>query len=279
MKSWPQTPEMKSFTLQYSIPSYRRKMLLYQAVVSVYTASRLSRTKVLVSDNNTGDPHPGLQDRSSLFAPLDITYISTPEFLPICRNWQMALSLDSCEIAKLLFSDDQLLSEPADDSLVELLSNPNCAAVVSPVHIGFASGTRQSYNLGDRTFAISSVDYIDMMLNRPDLVSSSPCAFYFRTSEVTSALRFCLSEPELELCRANGAGIDTALIATILARPDSFIIYDHTALVYYGAGENSITMADIKRGGSDVSIARELAKSHLFSTTFGCRWQKFQASS
>lgn len=250
----------------YCIPTYKRP---YETLRAAYSVARhgspSSPTHCSVSENGT---HP-LPDCSKRLKNLSASGLIKLKFSSInknispCHNWLASIRSISTPIVKLLYSDDQQLVPLSSESCLHLCSNDKCKAVVSPVVIDFNTHKQQSYILSEKNTAIGSREYTNLILQRPDLVSLSPSAYYFRKSDLLSSLEYCLSIESLQSCHSNGAGIDSLTILTLLSSGDGYIYYDNQGLCQFGAGNDSITMVDIKNGEGKVLNNRKAAHQYL----------------
>jgi len=234
--------------LQYCIPTYRRHREILQAVSSVAVSNKKHhKSSCFISENGKNPAEltiRRLQDLARLY-PIDVVYESVRADISPCHNWLNSLLMSSGPIVKLLFSDDQVIASPSDDSFEALNADPECFCVVSPVIIDFREGKRLSYEVQPSTCRILSSEYTRLIIERPDLVALSPSAYYFRREDILPSLAYCLTLSALRDCQKNGAGIDSLAMLTLMARGKGYVLYDSLGLTQFGAGNDSFTMLDI----------------------------------
>lgn len=263
--------------LQYSIPSYQRAVKTFFCALSAhYPSNKILQRNVYISENAPSDLILSNLVINSFSIPNDSTLVLRQKSsINMCSNWLASLDMGTELIVKLLFSDDSVLSEPQLSNFLLLEQDPHCVALVSPVIISFDSGHSDSYRLANKQLKIRASDYISLLLRRPDLVALSPSAYYFKRSDFFHSLNYLLTLAPLKQCTFNGAGIDSLAMMTLFAKSDSYIIYDPSALVQFGASNDSITINDLRSGRNLVQTNRNIAHSFFISTGFEVHYQRF----
>lgn len=86
--------------------------------------------------------------------------------------------------------------------------------------------------------------FIDGILQKLHLYPHSPCAYYFRKSDLIAALSFIHSVPGFAPTLSNGAGTDAMAIIMLLDSGFKYTIFDPAGLVLFRSHSGSITIND-----------------------------------
>lgn len=243
-----QSGTSNKYTISYCIPTKNRKKLAFLAALSALkpTYCLQERTvEVCISDNQSDiQVNDQIVFLAKSFPSSSIIYIYLQYGVPIVNNWLSSLMMASGDIVKLLFSDDLLLQEPSDDSFAELTSNPECAFISTPAWIGDECNHGLNYMISSRMERVRVEAFIDGILHKPHLYPHSPCAYYFRKSDLIAALSYIHAVPGFAPTLSNGAGADAMAIIMLLDSGFKYSIFDPSGLVLFRAHNGSITIND-----------------------------------